>query len=93
MYPKKIQSTIIAGYKFLFLFPSSTNYEYSNFQFLKHNGYAQRLCMQSFQIWLFRKLQAKLPKQKQHKQNPKKSNLQGNSTPILHKSMKNFVQL
>jgi hypothetical protein len=78
MYPKKIQSTTVAGYKLLLFSPSSTSYEYSNFQFLKHGRYAQRLCIQNFQIWLLKRLQANLAKQKQHKQNPKQSNLQGN---------------
>jgi len=43
---------MVADYKFFIFFPSSTNYEYSNFQFLKHDKYAQGLCMQNFQIWL-----------------------------------------
>jgi len=48
MYLKK-KSTIIANYKYFFP-RSSLGYEYSNFQFLKHDGYAQRLCMQNVQI-------------------------------------------
>jgi hypothetical protein len=75
---KKNQSTIIAVYNYFYFFPSSTGYEYSNFHFLKHDRYAQWLCMQNFQIWLLRRVQANLPKQKQHKHNPKQSNSQGN---------------
>ncbi len=89
MYPKKNQSTTVAGYKLFYFSPSSTGYEYFNFQFLKLGGYAQRLCMQNFQIWLLKKLQANLAKQKQHKQNPKQSNLQG--IVVLH--MKNYERL
>jgi hypothetical protein len=75
---KKNQSTIVVSYNFYFIFPSFTSYEYSNFQFLKHDRYVQWLCMQNFQIWLLRRLQANLPKQKQHKNNPKQSNFWGN---------------
>jgi hypothetical protein len=41
-------------------------------------GMHKGLCMQNFQIWLLKGLQANLAKQKQHKQSPKQSNLQGN---------------
>jgi hypothetical protein len=65
--PKKNQSTTVAGYKLFYFAPSSTGYEYSNFQFLKYGRYAQSLCVQNFQIWLLKRLQANLAKQKQHK--------------------------
>ncbi len=67
MYPQKNQSTTVVGYKYFYFSPLSTSYEYSNFQFLKHVEYAQRLCMQNFQIWLLKRLQSNIAKQRQHK--------------------------
>jgi hypothetical protein len=49
-----------------------------NIPIFKIGRYAQRLCIPNFQIWLLKRLQANLAKQKQHMHNPKQSNLQGN---------------
>ncbi len=55
---KNNQSTMVAGYKFLFLFPSSSGYEYFSFSFRNmthmHKGYACKIfksgCLEDYKL-------------------------------------------
>ncbi len=77
---------------FVLLKKPFVGYEYVAFQFLKHNGYAQRLCNQIHNFGSLRKKLQKYNyfwKQNQHEQNTKQSNLWEILTPILWKILPN----
>jgi hypothetical protein len=77
--PKKNSIFYTSWLQIHFLRNFFVGYAYANFQFSKHNKYAQRICMPKFSIiFLLKKNLVKvwssLLEQNQHEQNSKQSN-------------------